>query len=128
MERVVVGLAASCGQLWSMPILPLAPDVRPLGEVLEPKLAEARDGTLCADAKGANKYVKNKTVARCCKLVVLALVVGGKFGPEAVAFLRQLAMARASETPSPGRAACLLAPLDGHAGCGGATRAGLLAT
>ena len=37
-------------------------------------------------------------VARRCKLVVLALEVGGRFGPEAVAFLRQLARARARES------------------------------
>ena len=39
-------------------------------------------------------------VARRCKLVVLALEVGGRFGPEAVAFLRQLARARARESPA----------------------------
>ena len=37
-------------------------------------------------------------VARRCKLVVLAVEVGGRFGPEAVAFLRQLAKARARES------------------------------
>lgn len=39
-------------------------------------------------------------VARRCKLVVIALEVGGRFGPEAVAFLRQLARARARESPA----------------------------
>ena len=37
-------------------------------------------------------------VARRCKLVVLALEVGGRFGREAVACLRQLARARARES------------------------------
>ena len=35
--------------------------------------------------------------------------------------------ARVPCAATPGRAACILAPLDGHAGCGGATRVGLLA-
>eukprot|EP00439_Symbiodinium_sp_Y106_P014447 s5474_g2.t1 len=39
-------------------------------------------------------------VARLCKLVVLGLEVGGRFSREAAAFLRQLAKARARESPA----------------------------
>ena len=72
-------------------------------------------------------------VARRCKLVVLALEVGGRFGPEAVDFLRQLARARARESPARLRPAVQRASLHRwtgmlDAGCGGATRACLLAT
>ena len=50
-------------------------------------------------------------VARRCKLVVLAVEVGGRFGPEAVAFLRQLARSRARVSPTRGGArACRVAP------------------
>ena len=39
-------------------------------------------------------------VARRCELVVLGLEVGGRFSREAAAFLRQLAKARARESPA----------------------------
>ena len=66
-------------------------------------------------------------VARRCKLIVLGLEVGGSFSREAVPFLWQLAKARACESGAvaPGCATCLLAPLGGQAGSGGAARAGL---
>ena len=50
-------------------------------------------------------------VARRCKLVVLGLEVGGRFSREAAAFLRQLAKARARESPARLRSAVQRAPL-----------------
>ena len=64
-------------------------------------------------------------VARRCKLVVVGIEVGGRFGAEAAAFLRKLAVARAREVPpacvqphakplSTGGWACWPPPRSGH--------------
>ena len=50
-------------------------------------------------------------VARRCKLVVVGIEVGGRFGAEAAAFLRKLAVARAWEMPTRLRTATRQAPL-----------------
>ena len=50
-------------------------------------------------------------VARRCKLVVVGIEVGGRFGAEAAAFLRKLAVARAREVPARLRSATRQASL-----------------
>ena len=82
--------------------------------------------------RGPNDLTLSLRSHACCNLVVPGLEVGGRFGREAAAFPRQLAKARARASrarsrPAPGRAACPLALLEGHGGCGSEASTGLLA-
>ena len=60
--------------------------------------------------------------ARRCRLAVLAVEVGGRFGTEMVDFLRRLAVSKARAAPQWPRAAtagqaCWLLPRSGHSPC-----------
>ena len=63
-----------------------------------------------ATRKGRDTYPE-LAAARRCKLVVLGVEVGGRFGVEAAAFLRKLAAARAREVPARLRSAARQASL-----------------
>ena len=69
--------------------------------------ADRTPGTAAGEAAARKQRVTYPELAnaRRCKLVVIGLEVGGRFGAEAVGFLRGLAKAKAREAPAQLRAA-----------------------